>query len=291
MVVATPLRWKVGAITITSILEDEIAGIPPEFFFPAATAEGVLRHPWVVPDYADAAGLIALRVQALVVEVGSRRILVDPCVGNGKTRALPFWHLQDWPFMERLADAGFDPDSIDVVVHTHLHADHIGWDTHRDGDTWVPTFTRARHLYTDAAVTAIRRPENRVAEDVWADSIEPIFDAGLADIVAEDADLGDGLRLGPTPGHTPGHVSLWIESDGERAVITGDLIHHPVQCSEPGWNEIGDDFPDVALRTRHDFLASVADAEILVVGTHFPHRPAGKVVRSGPAWQFVPAAG
>ena len=290
MVVATPLRWKVGAITITSILEDEIGGIPPEFFFPAATAEAVLRHPWVVPDYADEAGLIALRVQALVVEVGSRRILVDPCVGNGKTRALPFWHMQDWPFMDRLADAGFAPDTIDIVVHTHLHADHLGWDTHRDGDAWVPTFTRARHLYTDAAIAAARAPENRVAEDVWADSIEPIFDAGLADIVDEDADLGDGLRLGPTPGHTPGHVSLWIDSDGERAVISGDLMHHPVQCSEPDWAEIGDDDAAVARTTRHEFLASVADADILVIGTHFPNRPAGKVVTAGPAWQFVPAA-
>src|SRR5215218_4280988 len=121
--------WKVGAATVTSVVEDQTDHIPPEFFFPDATAPAVAAHDWVVPDYADADGNISLRVQALVVELAGVTTLVDPCVGNGKIRSLPFWNEQSYPFMERFAAAGFDPAGIDQVVHTHLHADHVGWDT------------------------------------------------------------------------------------------------------------------------------------------------------------------
>lgn len=280
--------WTVGDATITSVVEDETWGIPPEFFFPEATAAAVARHAWVVPDFAAPDGTIALRVQALVIDVGARRVLVDPCVGNGKRRMLPFWHEQQYPWLERFASAGFEPESIDLVVHTHLHADHVGWDTQLVDGAWTPTFTGARHLYTDREVTYWRAPEQRQGEDVYTDSIEPIFDAGLADLVAEDADLGDGLRLAPTPGHTPGHVSLWLESARATAVVSGDLMHHPVQCAEPQWNEIGDSDGDQALSTRRAFLAEAARTEALVVGTHFPGRPAGRVVVDGAAYRFVP---
>lgn len=281
--------WTVGSATVTAVVESETTGIPPEFFFPAATAEAVAAHGWLVPDHAAADGTIALRVQGLVVEVAGRVVLVDPCVGDGKTRALPFWHEQAWGGLDALVAAGFGTDRVDTVVHTHLHADHVGWDTRRDGGDWVPTFGRARYLYTAAELAHWEATERRQAEDVWADSVQPVLDAGLADVVAPDADLGDGLRLAPTPGHTPGHTSLWIEADGARAVVTGDLIHHPVQCAEPDWAEVGDDDEAVARATRHEFLASVADTDVLVIGTHFPGRPAGRVVRRGDAFAFVAA--
>ncbi|HEY3142829.1 MAG TPA: MBL fold metallo-hydrolase [Acidimicrobiales bacterium] len=223
-------RWTVGDVTITSVVEDQTDGVPPELFFPDATADSVKRHAWLVPDYADDRGHVSLRVQALVIEDGDRRILVDPCVGNGKIRDLPWWNQQSWPFMERLLDAGFKPGSIDQVLHTHLHADHLGWDTHLEDGVWVPTFVNARHLYTGAGLDHSRRESTLAAEggqDIYADSVAPIVEAGLADVVAEDAQLGGRLRLEPTGGHSPGHVSLWIESDGETALITGDVIHPP----------------------------------------------------------------
>jgi glyoxylase-like metal-dependent hydrolase (beta-lactamase superfamily II) len=281
-------RWTVGRATITSVVEDEVAHIPPELFFPEASAAAVAAHDWVLEHWADADGNVALRVQALVVETGTRRVLVDPCVGNGKTQALPFWHDQQWPFLDRFGDAGFDVADVDTVVHTHLHADHVGWDTHRRGDEWVPTFTSARHLYTaDALAWARANADAPMQAGTFRESIAPILDAGLADEVAPDADLGDGLRLEPSPGHTPGHVSLWVESDGARALVTGDFVHHPVQCAEPGWSEVGDDDADLARTTRRRMLASVADADVLVVGTHFPTRSAGHVVTAGDAWRFV----
>jgi glyoxylase-like metal-dependent hydrolase (beta-lactamase superfamily II) len=190
--------------------------------------------------------------------------------------------------MERFAEAGFAVDGVDTVVHTHLHADHVGWATHRVDGEWIPTFTRARHLYTERELDYCRADDNPGIRGVYTESIAPILDAGLADVVAEDADLGDGLRLEPSTGHTPGHVSLWIESAGERALISGDFLHHPVQCMEPDWAETGDFDVAQARETRHRMLAKVAETGVLMFGTHFSTRPAGHVVADGDSWRFVP---
>ncbi|HMJ13603.1 MAG TPA: MBL fold metallo-hydrolase, partial [Polyangiaceae bacterium] len=199
-----------------------------------------------------------------------------------------FWNEQEWPFMERFSEAGFTPEAVDTVVHTHLHADHVGWDTRLEGSTWVPTFARARHLYTERELAWCRAGGNPGIDGVYADSIAPIVDAGLADIVSEDADLGGGLRFEATPGHTPGHVSLWVESEGERALISGDFLHHPVQCSEPSWAEIGDENADEARATRRRMLNRAAELGVLFLGTHFPTHPAGRIRVEGDAWRFVP---
>lgn len=279
--------WKVGSAIVTSVVESEIDGIPPEFFFSDATADAVVRHGWLVPDYAAADGTISLRVQAFVVEIDGVTVLVDPCVGNGKVRSLPFWHDQSWPFLERMAAARFSPEDVDLVVHTHLHADHVGWDTHKEGETWVPTFTGARHLYTQADLD-YSKASAVDGEDVFGDSIAPIFDAGLADVVDNQTDLGHGLVLEPSPGHTPGHLSLWVESEGERVLITGDFLHHPVQFAEPDWAEIADDDADMARQTRRRMMARAAETGALVLGTHFSSRPAGRVVADGDRWLFRP---
>jgi glyoxylase-like metal-dependent hydrolase (beta-lactamase superfamily II) len=278
-------RWKVGAATITSVVEDQTE-LPPGFLFPEATEEIVRRHPWLVPDWADAAGGISLRTQAFVVDIDGLVVLVDPCVGNGKVRWLPVWNDLDLPFLERFAEAGFAPDAVELVLHTHLHADHVGWDTHREGDDWVPTFTGARHLYTQAELDFVRTSV-LPGEDVYGDSIAPIVAAGLADVIEPDADLGHGLRLESTPGHTPGHASLWIESEGEHALITGDFMHHPLQFAEPQIAEIADADVEIARATRTRMLREMARTGALVLGTHFPTRPAGRVEVDGDVWRFV----
>jgi glyoxylase-like metal-dependent hydrolase (beta-lactamase superfamily II) len=284
-----PQSWTVGDATITTIVEAETPGVPPEFFFPASNAAEVAEQTWLVPTWASADGSLILRVQAFVIEIAGRQVLVDPCVGNGKRRQLPFWNEQQYTFLTDLSAAGFDVDTIDQVVHTHLHADHVGWDTQLVDGEWVPTFPNARHLYTQRELEHWKASAQRINEDVYADSIEPIFAAGLADIVAEDADLGDGLRLSPTPGHTPGHVSLWIDSGDEQAVVSGDLIHHPVQFARPEWAEIGDWDVEIARTTRRAFIGQVADTGRLTLGTHFAVAPAGHVVTHGDTWRFEPA--
>lgn len=281
--------WTIGSATITAIVEAETPGVPPEFFFPASSAAEVAEHPWLVPTYASADGMLIFRVQAFVIEVAGRCVLVDPCVGNDKERNLPFWHLQHYTFLDDFLAAGFDVDRVDQVVHTHLHADHVGWDTQLVDGEWIPTFPTARHVYTQAELDYRHVADNETGEGVFNDSVGPIFDAGLADIVTEDEDLGDGLRLSPTPGHTPGHTSLWITSGNDRAVISGDLIHHPAQCARPEWAEIGDWDVDLARTTRRVFLDDVATSGILMFGTHFPTAPGGRVIVDGDAWRFEPA--
>lgn len=284
-------RWTVGAVTVTRVVEAETPGIPPELFFPAASREIVQRHHWLVPDYAAADGTITFAVQAFVLDVGDRRIVVDPCVGNGKSLAFAFWNEQRYPFWERFEAAGFDAESVDVVVHTHLHADHIGWDTRLVDGVWNPTFTNARHLYDEREIAHRRWEDEDSGDQAYAQSIEPIVAAGLADLVADDTDLGDGIRLEPSLGHTPGHTSLWIESEGDVALITGDFLHHPVQCAEPHLAEIADWDAALARETRHRMLSAAAASDALFIGTHFPTPPAGRVVADGDAFRFLPHRG
>jgi glyoxylase-like metal-dependent hydrolase (beta-lactamase superfamily II) len=289
----TTQSWTVGSARITAVVEAQTDHIPPVFFFPDADEALILRHrSWLAPHFADDEGRINLRVQAFVVEQAGRTAVVDPCVGNGKTRSLPFWNQQEWPFMERFVAAGLDRSAVDLVVHTHLHADHVGWDTHLADGRWVPTFPNARHLYVQAELDWLQGlpSDDPGGGDVHDDSIAPIFDAGLADIVEPDADLGGGVRLEPTVGHTPGHVSVWVESEGTVALLSGDFLHHPVQCAVPDLAEVGDDDVAAARATRHAMLERAADEEVLFLGTHFGTRPGGHVVPDpdGGFWRYRP---
>lgn len=280
-------RWTVGEYTITSVVEDQLSKVPPAMFYPKRSEQDVQRHPWLVPDFADERGRISFRVQAFVIEGRGRCLLVDPCVGNDKRRDLPQWNMRNWPFLEQLAQAGFPLERIDTVVHTHLHSDHVGWDTQLVGGSWVPTFLAARYLYT-ARELAFSKNSKSETQDAYADSIAPVIAAGLADIVDDNAELAYGIRLESSAGHSPGHVSLWIESGGELALITGDVVHHPVQCAEPDWYQSFDEDPEAARSTRHRLLQTASKQNALVLGTHFPNRPAGKIVQDGAAYRFVP---
>jgi len=282
----TALRWRVGAVNITRIVESE-GSSPPRFLFANLDAEHVRAHAWLRPHYATAEGRLIASIHMFVVESRGKTIVVDTCVGNDKQRTLPAWNLLSGPFLADFAAAGFSVDGVDVVVCTHLHSDHVGWNTRLADGRWLPTFTRARYLASRTEYDHVRSVDDVAERQLLADSVQPIVDAGLVDWVDSSHAITDEVRLEPTPGHTPGHVSVRVRSQGSEAVITGDLMHHPVQCADPDVCSNFDSDRAQALATRVRFLREQADRDALVLGTHFATPTAGRVVSDGAAWRFV----
>ena len=280
------MKWRVGDVTITKITELELAS-KATWIVPNLTAENLAKIPWVRPHFATDDGRVVMSIHALVVESQGQRIVVDTCVGNDKTMLNPAWHQRQGPFLADLAAAGFPADSIDTVLCTHLHVDHVGWNTRLENGRWVPTFRNARYLWNRAEYEHWSKTEQSEYGEVVQESVRPVYEAGRVDLVGPTHVVTDEVRLEPTHGHTPGHVSVHIASRGEEAVITGDLMHHPAQCAHPEWRSSADSDGEVAEQTRRDFLARYADRPVLVIGTHFATPTAGKIVRDGAAYRFA----
>jgi glyoxylase-like metal-dependent hydrolase (beta-lactamase superfamily II) len=282
--------WQVGRATITPVIEVETK-TSPRFLFrdtdKAAVQSIAQRAPWLSGSFVDDAGFLLQRIQCLVIEIDGTRIAVDTCVGNDKVRGNPGWHDLHLPFLADLDAAGFPADSIDAVVCTHLHVDHVGWNTSLVDGRWVPTFPNARYLFAEPEFEYWQAAEPMGGDDVFADSVAPVADAGRADLVAVDHRLDGGVRLDPTPGHTPGHVSVVIESGGQRAVITGDMIHTPIQIADVDLSSSFDYDQGAAAQTRRDFLARYAD-DTLVIGTHWGGAGAGRIRADGGEWRIEP---
>ncbi len=282
------MKWRVGEVAVTKIVELEVTG-GSRFILPQATPEAIIPIGWLQPDFADERGRLKMSIHALVVETPSRRIVVDTCLGNDKeNRRIPTWNRLQTSFLADLAAAGYARETIDTVICTHLHVDHVGWNTMLVEGRWVPTFPSARYLMgrTEFAHWTSQH-EREDMSAVLADSVTPVWEAGLVDLVETDHRICDEVRLVPTLGHTPGHVSVRIVSQGEEALITGDFMHHPCQIARPEWSSTADSEPVEARRTREHSLTRLADTPILVIGTHFAGRTAGHVVRDGNTYRLA----
>ncbi len=276
--------WRVGDVEITRVV-DVVQPFPPTRLIPEATPDAIADlHGWLRPHFLDEDGNMRLSIHAFAIRSGDARILVDTCLGDKpRPLGLPGWQSS---FLEDLAEIGFGREVVDRVLCTHLHFDHVGWNTVREDGAWVPTFPNARYLVGEKEWGFWEHEVDRYAPEAKHDSVLPIFEAGLADLVAMDHRVSDEVRLVPTPGHTPGHVSVRVESRGEQAIITGDLFHHPLQMAHPEWRDTADVDADLARETRLRFLERHADAPVLVLGTHFASPTAGRIVRDGAAWRF-----
>ncbi|MGI9342131.1 MAG: MBL fold metallo-hydrolase [Gammaproteobacteria bacterium] len=279
-------RWKIGNVSITRIIETEDTSMTAEIMLPDAQPEAVLQIPWLRPHFIDADGNLISSIFSLLVESCGKKIVVDTCLGNDKPRAVPAWNDRQGAFLDEIAAAGFPRESVDVVVCTHLHPDHVGWNTMwRDGE-WQPTFPNARYLFSEKDWEWLDQAPVTPLGDYCGDSVRPLFAAGLADVVQPDHSITDEVRLMSTPGHSPGHVAVRISSHGEHAVVTGDLIHHPCQMAYPGWCSTFDFDQRAALQTRADFLAGFSGEPVLVIGTHFATPTAGHIVADGDVYRF-----
>ncbi len=281
------LKWQVGDVTITKVLELESVG-SATWIIPDATPEACSEIGWLKPDFMTENGDLRFSVHALVVEAPGCTIVVDTCVGNEKER-MPYrnWHQLQTAFLEDLSAAGFERHRVDRVLCTHLHVDHVGWNTMRVDDEWVPTFPNARYLVAkDEYAHYSREDLEALNRQVFADSVRPVMDAGLMDLVETNQQICDEVDLVPTVGHTPGHVSVRIRSEGQEAIITGDFIHHPCQLARVHWGSAADLDPEAADATRRRMFADYADTPTLVIGTHFAGATAGHIVRDGDAYRL-----
>ncbi|MFD9324754.1 MBL fold metallo-hydrolase [Streptomyces sp. NPDC060065] len=286
--------WDLGGLVVRRI--DEIH-LPPQtspWLLPQATKDVIDEAPWLRPDFADT-DVLHLASHSFAVETAALRILVDTGIGNGKARANPAWNNLDTDYLHRLAAAGFPPESVDLVIITHLHTDHVGWNTRLSDGLWIPTFPHARYLASRAewdywASADMDEPRRQM----FRDSVHPLRDSGqidLVDVPEQGCEVAQGVRLIPTPGHTPGQFAVELHGTNRSALITGDSIHHPVQLSHSHLTSSADTDPGQAVRTRNKLLTDLADTDTLLLGTHFPQPTAGVVRSQGGHYRLLSEPG
>jgi len=280
--------WRIGKVEVSRIVEVNGFADNLSMLWQGGGPDDLKRHPWLFPHFATPEGLMVLSFQAFVIRTGERRIMVDTCLGNDRQRQFPIFNDLQTSFLDDIAGVGCPAESIDTVLCTHLHFDHTGWNTRLVDGKWVPTFPNARYLIARGEYEDLKHAmaDGSHYTGHVPDSIQPILDAGLADFIDYDHQVTPEIRLFPTPGHTAGHCSVHISSDGEEGVITGDLMHHPVQCAEPDRLGNFDGDKEQAARTRRAFLERYSDGRSLVIGSHFADPTAGHLVRDGSAWRL-----
>lgn len=256
--------------------EIDVASLNANFYVPTSDRFRVSIHSWLVSGYGN-------------------RILIDTCAGNNKSR--PTYNLVNelcTPWIARLGDAGAAPDDIDFVICTHLHVDHVGWNTRLEGTQWIPTFPNAKYIFPRVECEAldpsfgISKPGSP-EHQIFLDSIQPVIQRGQAQLVDGNEAIAEGVDLVSTPGHSPGHVTVRVRSNGEEAMFVGDVLHHPLQVSHPDWNSSLCMDPAMARSTRHRMLSHCAQHGSLLAPAHFGRPYCGRVRQERSAFSFIPS--
>jgi len=281
----------VGDVTVTRAVELDRSSFEIGAMLPESTPERIAaQRDWMGPELLDpATGVHKACIQSYVLRTPWHTVVIDTCVGNDKPRdGVPAWHMRRGTYLSDLAAAGVRPEDVDMVICTHLHVDHVGWNTRLEGGRWVPTFPRARYVIVREEFEFWKREGERGREEFGLidDSVMPVVEAGRADLVASDHVIDDRLRLEPAPGHTPAHVCVRLTTPAGQAIFTGDMMHRPIQVAEPEWNSRFCDDAELARETRRGFLERHADADVIVLAAHFP--VAGRIVAPGGRTRFLP---
>jgi glyoxylase-like metal-dependent hydrolase (beta-lactamase superfamily II) len=298
----TAATWTVGDVTITRIEEQlGFASFPPEKYLIGFERETLKQHlHWLTPNhYSSEHDRLITSIHSWLIRTPHHTILLDCCAGNHKNRpAQHRFHQLNTPYLERLRAAGVQPEDIDIVLCTHLHTDHVGWNTKLVDGRWVPTFPNAKYLFSKterergdprtnpAAETSVQR------SPAFNDSVLPVIESGQAVLVDGDHAIDDTFTIVPAPGHTAGHVVLWLANAGGRALFCGDAIHHALQVHAPHWNSAFDEMPELACATRSGLLEACAENHAAMFPGHFGAPHVARILRSngGFAPQFVAPA-
>jgi glyoxylase-like metal-dependent hydrolase (beta-lactamase superfamily II) len=283
--------WTFGEMSLSRVVESEEPLLSPFEIFAECTPDHIAANlHWLAPRFYDPkAGLLTIAIQSFLIRRRGLTILVDTCAGNDKQRRRPFFHQRNWPWLDRLRAAGVAPADVDVVLCSHLHVDHVGWNTRLENGRWVPTFPNARYLiaqrewayWQSAGPAGLER-----TGDYIADSVLPVFTTGQAELIGDGHDLGAGIAIEPAPGHTPGHMVVKLRGGGRDAILAGDLMHHPLQLRYPDWSTRFCVDPTMARETRRRFLDAHAGTNRIVIPAHFPSPSGGTIERDGDHYRF-----
>lgn len=286
---------QIGDFHVSRVVEMEYPAFPGEFIFPTATPDVFAANAdWLEPHFVDpVTRKLVMSFHTYVVRTGRYTILVDMCTGNDKDRPQrPMWHQKKHDFLSRLAAAGVAPESVDFVMCTHMHADHVGWNTKLLNGRWVPTFPNAKYVFArkeyEYWADAQRKApaDDPVNHGSYNDSVLPVIEAGQAVLVEDDHEMERGIWLEPAHGHTPGNVVINLHSKDRRAVLCGDTLHHPVQLAAPQWSSRFCEDAALSRIARTGFIERCADSQALVLTAHFPAPTAGMIVRAGDAFRL-----
>ena len=304
--------FKLGSSTVQKVLEMDLNGMTLQQLMPAVDDQVLKRHPdWLPAGTSDDNGHALLSIHSWLVHHQGRIILIDTGAGNDKARPQQpvLDHLNN-PYLERLAAAGLSPADVDVVLHTHIHSDHVGWDTRLEDGGWVPTFPNAEIICSDlewrygaaladgdeAGIAAIRReaglgePIRIPVSGTFDDSIRPLEGkVTVRRVPIDGAEVLPGIRFVSTPGHSIDHAAIEIVSDGAVALFSGDTFHHPLEIYAPELVSSFCEFPEAARRSRHMFMDRAVETGATVFTAHFPLSSAGRIERhyDGYGWQFT----
>lgn len=248
------------------------------------------RH-WLAPHFLDEQDRFDLVFHSWIFEVDGRVVVLDPCAANGVPSSVPFFNNLDVPFIERMETTGFRPHDIDLVVCTHLHHDHCGWNTQLREGKWVPTFPKARYVMNQTDIDRVgkNREYYRTArnyEGSFEHSVLPVMEAGLAELVSGTHRLTPGMVVEPAPGHTLGHQLLHLVSAGKHALFTGDCFHHPIQLVEPSIAFGDSDDMEQVIATRRKLVERAANLDALLIAAHVQAPYAVRVWREGQTTHF-----
>ncbi|PIT04532.1 beta-lactamase [Bradyrhizobium nitroreducens] len=289
---------RIGSMRVDLVSEIPALAFDKSWLFANVTDKVIadnrswLDHRYIEPE----TGRFILSHHSYLVRTPRWTAIVDTCCGNHKKRPrVPAWNNLDQPYLENLQALGVAPEQVDFVMCTHLHVDHVGWNTRLLDGSWVPTFPNARYLmgreeYRHFEAAHKAAPKSPVNHGSFEDSVLPVVAAGLAEFVETDHRLfGDrdaALRFAPAPGHTAGNMQIHLNGGHDHAVMSGDVIHHPIQCAAPWLSNAADVDPAAAVATRMALLEELADTPSYLLTGHFPAPTAGRVIRHGDAYRF-----
>ncbi len=280
--------FKIGETTIDRIEEAHGPAFPVDMLLPDWDPAVLEEHKdWLFPRHFHArSNRFITSLHSWLLRTKHHTILIDTCAGNQKNRPhSPLFHMKDTPYLERLKAAGVNPEEIDFVMCTHLHIDHVGWNTRLENGRWVPTFPNANYVFSkterdfwDPATNPALDEEARL---IFEDSVHPVIAAGQDRLVGDGDRIGDNLSIDAAPGHTPGSIAIALNSGGEQGLFTGDVMHHPIQVYRPRWSSRFCTDPVQSADTRERILGHCADCNALMMPAHFGAPHAGRVRRKG----------